>query len=44
MTLPLWTVLAGLCEGWGRALGREGDAGVFPVKSLPSDVLRGRQG
>lgn len=38
------TVLAGLCKGRGRALGREGGAGVFPVHLLPSDVLRRRQG
>lgn len=33
--MTLWTVLAGLCEGQGWALGREGGAAVFPVKSLP---------
>lgn len=51
MTRPVWTVLAGLCEGQGRALGREGGAGAFPVSLLPSlrppaprDVPRRRQG
>lgn len=36
MTRPVRTVLAGLCEGRGRALGREGGAGAFPVSLLPS--------